>query len=151
MHRNKAVPVFCLLLIALAVFRAGVSVGASGNEPGSAGDPLVTQSYLEKRLKETAGQKGNTNSGTESNTSYKKVTVSSGKTITGSAGAEFVIYSGSGSIIGASGLINLTTGEKFSSGKTAVKYCVYLISEENCGIRMTSNSVVFVKGSYKIN
>lgn len=155
MNKNKAILSFGILLTVLlltfGVFKAGMAVGAATNEPGSAGDPLVTQSYLEKRIKENTGKSESVDSAANAGTSYKKVTVDSGKTIMGSAGTEFIIYSGSGTITGTSGVINLTSGEKFSSGNTAVKYSIYLVPDNNCGIRVTSKSVIFAKGNYKIN
>ena len=51
--KNKRKWLLSMVVVALlgAAFHAGTVFGA-GAEPGSSGDPLITQSYLEEQLKD---------------------------------------------------------------------------------------------------
>ena len=66
-----------LLAVAAAVFFAGREVGAASSQPGTQSDPLVTLSYLEKRLKE-----GGVTSGSAGSAAFESVSLSSGEKLT---------------------------------------------------------------------
>lgn len=129
-----------ILFMGIFMFRAGMSAGAASSQPGSVGDPLITKSYLEKRLSEI-----------QSNTSsYIKVSVAKGKTITASAGTELILYSGSGTVIGSNGLLNLSSGELFKQGTILALYSIYFSPSNSSGMKATSNMVLYVKGKYSV-
>lgn len=144
MKNKKSIAIALILATCISTFYMGTKVGASNNEPGSVGDPLITESYLEKRLEEVNG------SSTSTSSSYKKVTVESGKVITLTEGSTTVVYSGSGTITSGGELINLATSELFVSGNSTVKYASMLAVKNNVGIKATGSMVVYVSGSYKI-
>ena len=141
MNKKKFGLVVSLLLLIFIVFKVGVEVGAASSEPGSAGDPLITKSYLDKRLEDIAGG----GSG-----GYKKVTVQKDKTFTASEGTEFILYSGNATVKGQEGLINISSGELFKSGNSLVKYNIFLSPDTDCGLKATTTVTLFVKGNYNI-
>ena len=140
MDMKKLIWSATIIIGAMCIFRLGMVAGAASSEPGSSGDPLITKSYLEARIKDVnQGSLG----------AYEKVTVNKGKTVTVSTGGELLLYSGSGKVTGKSGLLNLSTGQIFKSGNTAVKYNPYLVVEKG-GMKALSSSVVYIKGAYSI-
>lgn len=127
-----------LLVICTIVFHAGVRVGATGNEPGSVGDPLVSKSYLDSRLDGLTGV-------------MTKVTVSKNSVLTVSEGATMIVFSGNGAVSGnGAGLINVTTGELTKSGLSLAKYNTYLFPDAATTVTASSTMVVFVTGTYNV-
>lgn len=126
---------FILVLIG-AAFRAGTVFGA-GAEPGSSGDPLITQSYLEEQLKDF------------SSGSFHKIKVPKGRTLTASSGTQVILYSGNATVSSAGGILNLTKGTAVSAGETVVKYQSYLIPEKGRGITCSSECILFIQGDYE--
>ncbi len=133
-----------LLAVGVAVFLAGKQVGAATGQPGSQSDPLVTLSYLEKRLKE-----GGTTAEGAAAASFTSVSLSSGNRLTLGDGAEAVVVHGNGTVFGE-GLISLTGGELFKEGTSAVLYADYLAVGTGCGIKASGSMKVYVKGSYSV-
>jgi hypothetical protein len=129
-----------LALVASLCYRAGRADGASGGGvPGSAGDPLITRSYLEERLSQI--QKGEA-------ASFQKVTLIKGEELALYAGSEMMLYSGNAAVRGADGLVNLTTGELFKKGNSTVRYHLYFAPVDGSGIKADSNVTVYVRGNY---
>ncbi|MDE7326013.1 MAG: hypothetical protein K2N63_07045, partial [Lachnospiraceae bacterium] len=123
-------------------YRAGRVDGAlGGGVPGSAGDPLITKSYLEERLAQVSG-------GTAA---FVKVTLLRGEGIVLYSGSELMLYSGSAAVTGADGLVNLTTGELFKRGNSTVRYNLYLAPADGCGIEADGNVTAYVRGNYRKN
>lgn len=141
MHKKKIGIVISFIAIIFIVFKVGLEVGAATTEPGSAGDPLITKSYLDKRLEELSG----VGSG-----GYKKVTVKKNEALTVSEGTELILYSGSATVKGQDGLINLSSGELFKSGNTMVKYNIFLSPDSDSGIKANTTAILFIKGNYNI-
>lgn len=135
--KKKLIAGLVIAASCFTMFQAGMKAGAAQATPGSSGDPLITQSYLESQLENVGSS------------SYKKVSLVKGKTLKTSQGAELVIYSGNGTVTGG-GLVNLTTGEMFEKGMSAVMYSHYLSPASGCGVKATSSMVIFIKGSYTI-
>lgn len=134
--RKRIYGIVLLVLLIIAVFGAGTVYGAT-SKPGSSGDPLITLSYLEERLSDT-------------NTTYKKVSVTNKKTITFDSGSSVILYSGSAKISGYEGMINTTTGELYGNGSIAKKYATFVSPSSNSGFLITSDSVFFIQGGYSI-
>lgn len=145
--RKRFLAAGIILVFCFGMFYTGMLVGADTAQPGTSGDPLITKSYLEERLKKinnTSDDKG------ENKSFFKKLTVKKGKSLLGEAGTEIILYSGSGIIAGKNFLLNISNGEKFESGNTAVKYNIYLCPVSGSGLETKAESVVFVRGEYKI-
>ena len=144
MKKYVAVALICVLIV--ATYQVGVTVGESSNETGSISDPLITESYLAKRISGIAG--GSTSSNTTT-ANYKEVVVKSGKKITLDKGTEVVVYSGSGSVT-AGTLVNLSSGTLFQSSNSLVKYNVLLATTASTKITTNSDTTVFIRGTYSV-
>ena len=140
--RKICIAVVVLIVCALGIFKAGMTVGAANDaEPGSIKDPLITKSYLDAYMANYGGG--------EATAGYTKVTLSKGSTIIGKAGTEMVLYSGSANAYAKSSeLVNISFGESVSDGLTLGKYCVYLCPDSDAGLTATSDVVIFIKGQY---
>ena len=119
------------VLAGTILFCSGMTVGAATNEPGSAGDPLITRSYLEAQLKNVAGE-------------YECVTLKKGETLTLVQGAQMILYTGSAQITG--NLIDTTAGTLATAGSAAQKYHSYLIPADGSGFTAESTCVIFLSG-----
>ena len=146
--KGRKLPLALIFMLGLVLtgslcYRAGRVEGASGGGvPGSAGDPLITQSYLEERLKQVSG-------GTA--TGFVRVTLLRGEGIVLDSGSELMLYSGSAAVTGADGLVNLTTGELFKRGNSTVRYNLYLAPANGCGIEADGNVTAYIRGNYRKN
>ncbi len=138
-YKKPVLLVLVLALVGSLCYRAGRAEGAGGGVPGSAGDPLVTRSYLEERLSETGGG---------SASRFSKVVLSRGEGLSLYSGSELILYSGSAAVTGAAGLVSLTTGELFKRGTSVVRYHLYLAPEDGCGILADAGVTVYVRGDY---
>ena len=138
---SSRVFIFAVFLIIFAAvgtifYRAGLAKGASGGVAGSVSDPLITKSYLEEQLSKI------------STGSFSKIVLSKGDQLTVNTGGQIVIYSGSAEVTGTDGLLNLTTGELFRSGNSAIRYHLYLSPADTSGIKASNSVTVFVWGGY---
>lgn len=123
----------------IIIFKAGMAAGASSSSrPGSSGDPLVTQSYLEQKISEMT------------KSTYNKVLLSKGKKLGLTTGCEVIMYSGSAAVTGTKGLINLTSGQLFKSGSSLTLYNIYFSPDSVSGISSSADCILYVKGSYTI-
>ena len=155
---HKVALFFGIIIAAAGIFGAGMAFGASGAEPGSQGDPLVTLSYLESRLSAlekgtTASQSADAAENGETGTStgetaagFVRVELSKGQRLILSDGSMMIVYSGNGLITGKGGLINLSTGELFPEGTSAVLYSIFLGTDNVSGITASGNMTVYVLG-----
>lgn len=142
--KKKLLGIIVIGVLCTAMFRFGMVAGAATSAPGSTGDPLITQSYLEKRLSELE------ESLTSVKTGYKKVSVTKGKQLIVGEGSEFVIYSGEADILGEKGMINLTTGKLVKKDTKTVRYEHYLSPGKASGIKAVISCVIYVNGEYSI-
>jgi hypothetical protein len=131
-----------LLAVGAVLFFTGKKVGAATVQPGSQSDPLVTLSYLEKRLGE-----GVTTSANGSGAGFEVVSLASGDRITLNDGAEAVVIRGNGTVFGQ-GLISITGGEMFTEGTSVVLYSDYLAAGTGCGIKASGMMKIYVKGGF---
>lgn len=142
--KKKIVGILILLLAATGIFRFGMIAGAASAEPGSAQDPLITQSYLEQKLKEVSG-------GDSLQGGYRKVSVAKGKNLYLNEGSECIIYSGTAKVLGSKGLINTTVGAIAKSNSEAKLNHEYVSPSNASGMKTMANSIFYVKGSYSID
>ena len=135
--KKRKVLVFALALI--LVFGAGVGIGgyAATNQPGSAGDPVITKSYLDSKISEF-----------NKATTYKEITLNSGKSLNLGKGATFLITAGSGKATG--NLVDLSKGAALAKGKAVTKYHNYVVKVASTGLKATADCTVYVCGEYEI-
>ena len=118
------------MIIALAAFSAGRAYGAQDGEAGSAGDPLITKSYLDLRLSELSQSGG-----------FKYSSLDKGYVASFGAGSRFVLYSGTATAKG--NLVDLTDGKMLKNGADIEKFHEYLTTSDNSGATMKSSGLLF--------
>ena len=126
------------ILIVMSAFYGGKKVGAAQNTPGSAYDPLITQSYLEERLAQTDAA------------GFVRVSVEKNKTLTLEAGGQLLVLSGTANAIGGSGLIDMTEGVLLEKDLSVMKYHLCIAPNAGSGIKATTACTVFVTGGYTV-
>lgn len=152
-----------LALLALsAVLMTGVSLAA---EAGSAGDPLVTLSYLnetffndimrqvDQKIAQRTGQAAPSGGASGGSASFTVVTLSQGQTLTGGVGCEVMLRIGSAVCVSSSdpGLIDETTAATVSNGGALAQNHLYMMTIEGRGVRATAGTVkVLARGSYTV-
>ena len=119
------------VLAGTLLFCSGVTVGAATNEPGSAGDPLITRSYLEQQLQGAGG-------------GYECITLKKGETLSVVQGAQIVLYTGTAAVEGS--LIDTTEGRLTSQGSKVQKYHSYLAPADESGFTAEGTCVIFLSG-----
>ena len=119
------------VLAGTLIFCSGMQVGAATNEPGSAGDPLITLSYLEKRLE-------------QSNNGYKCITLKRGELLSLTQGSQVILYTGTASVL--KNLIDTTTGMLINGNAKAEKYHSYLAPADGSGFTAQTTCVIFLAG-----
>ena len=119
------------VLTGAVLFCSGITVGAATNEPGSAGDPLITRSYLEQQL---AGI----------GSGYECITIKKGETLFLSQGAQVILYTGTATAEGS--LIDMTEGSLASEGSKIQKYHSYLAPADESGFTAEGTCVIFLSG-----
>lgn len=141
---NKKIVITILGFV--CIFGVGMVVGAqTAGEAGSVNDPLVTKSYLDSRLE-------NVSPGGTASSEYKKVVLSKGKVLVGKEGTEIMVYSGNAVAYStADGIVNVTVGELAKDGVTLGKYSVYVVPDNESGVKAGSDVVLFVRGDYSSN
>ena len=111
------------------LFCSGITVGAATGEPGSAGDPLITKSYLDAQLADVG---------------YVCVTLAKGETVFLKQGSQVILYTGSASVTG--NLIDITAGNLAASGNKVQKYHSYLAPADGSGFTTEASCVIFLSG-----
>ena len=155
------------LAAACVCFLLTAAYAANANA-GSAGDPLVTKSYLDgpfmqqvqtlvdqtvdarkAELEKAAGQGG----GTADGNVFSVVTLSQGQTLTGDVGCEVMLRVGT-AVCGTSdsvGLIDTTTGANLGNGGALVTNHLYMVTISTRTVTATSGTVkVLARGPYTI-
>lgn len=139
MKKVKMIISITAITLGIIIFRAGMAAGAASSaRPGTSGDPLITQSYLEQKLSEVAAA------------SYNKVLLKKGKTIILDIGSEAILYNGTASVSGSKGLINLTEGLLSKNGSIVAAYNFYFSPDSASGIISSADCILYVKGTYTI-
>lgn len=119
------------VLAGTLLFCSGMTVGAATNEPGGAGDPLITRSYLEKELKGLTG-------------GYECITLAKGETLELVQGAQIILYTGTATVVGS--VIDTTEGTLSGAGTRAVRYHTYLVPADKSGFTADTTCVIFLSG-----
>lgn len=168
--KSKVIAV-SLGVLGLMMFFSPISK-AGTFEPGSEDDPIVTQSYVEKRneqlkyyidqkMEEMQAAMGENNgqlnttvpSGDVQGASFVVVQVQKGQRLIGGEGTEIILRAGEANAIDSEsgGLANVTSGKDLKMGDKVDPNNLLLIPRnDGRGIIAKSNIYVMVKGSYTI-
>ncbi|CCQ96812.1 conserved exported hypothetical protein [[Clostridium] ultunense Esp] len=159
MRKNKVKKT--ILILGLLSIILGSKVVFS--EPGSEKDPLVSLSYLEKRidqLKYYIDEK--LSNGGENNNlsnSFEVVEISAGQSIIGKDGTEIILRGGRGNgpgrakivALGKDGLSDLTVGKDLiRDEEVPLNHLLIVPRDDGRGVYAMNDSVFLVKGRYEI-
>ena len=150
-----------ILIVALAMV-AAVTVYAVANY-GTKDDPLVTSSYLQDvvqprmedayrstldgQISEMEDQFADQVAAAGG--SYVLVTLENGQTLTGRAGTEILMRTGTAAVA-QSVAIDLTTGETAAVGAKLTEIHLYLVQADDAGSQVSADTTVMVRGSYHV-
>lgn len=156
-----------MILAAVFILALGVGVGAyAAGAFGTQSDPLVAKSYLDDVLAPKLQQQyqsqldtqykvledkiSSMSSSLEGN--FAVVSLSSGKTLKGSAGCEMILRSGSAVSAGSGTLADVTSGSMLASGNAVTANHLYVAGTDGDGVRAGSGAVsLLVRGTYSIS
>jgi hypothetical protein len=147
MKKNMIVIMLVLLIVGFITIESNAS-----SEINS--DPLVTLSYLEKRIEEFKVYVDNNSQGSVSSSSkFEVVEVKAGQTVIFTDDSvEFILRSGDATAIASEngGLADLTEGVDLTSGDFLKKNHLMLVPRnDNRGIVAKSNLWIMIKGTYE--
>ncbi len=151
------------------------TINASSSTPASAGDPLVTKSYVDAKIAAENsrddivtdvmaqidflyGDKlngGSTSSGSEDiavYTRYTPVSANKGQVILGGEGTEIILRSGkaSGYIPDTNGLVDVTDGKEIMNDTAlSINHLVVVPRDDGRGVKITENAWFIIKGPYR--
>ena len=130
MKRRNVIIIICLVLV------LGVSCAvAAGSTPGSDGDPLVSQSYVDAK------------------TTYTPIQLTAGQSLIGKEGTEIILRSGEATAIGntENGISDVTGGADLMTG-TPVQLNHLLLTprDDGRGIKAVTDIWVMVRGEYVV-
>lgn len=153
--RFKTLFFTAVTVISLAAFVYAAS-------PGTAEDPLVSKSYVEKLINE-AFQNNSTGNNTvisnpsvntsNSASSYVPVNVKIGQKLIGEEGTEIILRSGRGFgyVSTESGIVDITQGTEIFNNEEIIKNHMLIIPrDDGRGVRIVEDAWFLVKGGYKI-
>ncbi|AGL03605.1 hypothetical protein [Desulfoscipio gibsoniae] len=145
--KSKAVMV-SLLLIAVAIIGYAGLAAASGGEPGSAADPLVTKSFVEKYVQEYIGGLGSL--GGSSSLEWIVKNLETGQEFIGKAGTEIIVRSGSAVVVDPSsggGIPDLTAGKNVLAGQVVENnHLLSLPRSDGRGIQAQKPTTIMYRG-----
>lgn len=169
MKKNRWV----LRMLALLALSGILMTTALAAEAGSAGDPLVTLSYLndtfldtimqrvDQKIAERTGQTAVMPSvpsapaaGGSTAASFTVVTLSSGQVLTGDIGCEVLLRIGTASCVstGEPGLVDETTAGTLSNGGALAENHLYMMTIEGRGVQATAPTTkLMVRGEYTVS
>ncbi len=131
------------------------------SEPGSESDPLVTLSYVEKKieqLKYYVDEKiGNKNTVNENVSSWIVVEVPAGKSLICKDGTEIILRSGDARAIAIvvngimNGLTDVTAGKDLTMEESIIANHLLIVPrDDGRGARALTNCFFLVKGDYEV-
>lgn len=146
-----------LVLVIIIILLLG-STFASGNNPGSASDPVVTASYVEKRISELSASVDDrlanvSNETQDSKLSFQVIQVSQGQIISLEENSLFILRAGTATAIAGTGggLSNLTTGFDIQTGGTIdLNHLLLTPKSDGRGVLMTYDGWIMISGGYSI-
>lgn len=173
--KHAAVAVVAAVSLAAVGFWAG-GAAASGNQPGSSGDPLVSKSYVEalvadlkndwkdqlarfadktyvdQKVAQVSQQTG-TAVDVDAKLAFKVVELPMGCQIIGGPGTEMVLRGGKAVAITSEqgGLLDATAGTDIPHGVSVpANHLLAIPRDDGRGLFATADAILMVKGSYTI-
>lgn len=150
-----------------AVLMTGVST-AGTTVPGSADDPIVTMSYVEKRfqefndhlnlkideMNEQVAELENSQAGNGGETAvFEVISAEKGDQLYFDGSVEFILRAGSASVIASEsgGIANLTAGYDLKTGEAVpLNHHLLVPKNDGRGILINEDAWIMVKGAYSI-
>lgn len=137
---------FAIIVAALIIVIGSIGIAfATDTLPGTADDPIVTKSYVDKAVAEVK------NSGNSA--SWEVLEVVAGQTVIGGQGTEMILRSGKAVAVdnGANGISDLTNAKDLMGGTNIALNSLILVPRaDGRGIKCQENSFVMILGSYEI-
>lgn len=160
--KSKKIVHIALLTIFVMSVVGGTVSSAAGAEPGTAGDPVVSQSYVDSKVNDLTNQinalKQQIPQGTSGQPQAAKFQVigpvAAGKKIIAGESTEIVLRGGSATAISSQygGVADLITGTDLQTGtKVPLNHLLLVPRDDGRGITITSEAWVLIRGSYTIN
>ena len=161
-----------LILLGVSILTLAFMLSAAANPaPGSEADPLVTRSYVNRRIAELTGVQGggtltqqqmdtivnevvNRLGGGTAGGKFAPVHMASGQTLFGNEGTELILRSGQAIVQanGVDGLANVTSGVDQTVGEAIEKNHLLIVPRtDGRGVHATSDVWLLVKGSFIIH
>ncbi len=138
---------FAIIAAAFIIVIGSIGVSfAAGTLPGTADDPVVTRSYVDKAIASAGGSIG-------ISPGWEVVEVAAGQSVIGGQGTEIILRSGKAVAVdnGVNGISDLTNAKDLMGGTRIIANSLILIPrDDGRGIRCEENSFVMVLGSYEI-
>lgn len=172
--KNKIILSGLLLTMVFGAIAVNGKLSASDMTPGTASDPLVSQSYVDNKFNQlmnlvnSSGGGGNVSKDTiiaevmaqveffysKQSDSYTPVYATRNQIVLGDEGTEIILRSGTatGYCVGADGMVNATNGAEVMNGTPISKNNLLIVPRnDGRGARVTSDDAWFiVKGNYTI-
>ena len=145
--------------IALGLGAVTIMLGATVvfSEPGSEGDPLVTLSYVDKRIEQVKAYidekllKGSNNDNTANN--LEVVNLLQGQSIIGKAGTEMILRGGKAKVIAGElgGLSDVTDGKDLSmDNNVPANHLLIIPRDDGRGAYAAADAIFLIRGQYEI-
>ena len=155
MNKNKAKKIILILILISIMLGTGVAF----SEPGSEKDPLVSLSYLEKRMEQLKFyidekfSKISNDSQNGTSDSLEVVEILSGQSIIGKNGTEIILRSGKAKIVAGElgGLSDITDGKDLGMDKLVpLNHLLITPRDDGRGAYGITNAIFLVRGEYEI-
>jgi hypothetical protein len=133
--RSFLMPGAAVLIVAALLLLAFAAFAGTDGAPGTAVDPLVTQSYVDGL------------------TQWQVIDLKAGQTLTGHAGSEFIVRRGSVRLVDqtGNGVPDLTVGVDISAGeRVALNHHLLFPRKDGRGVQAVDSAVVMVRGGAEL-
>ena len=147
-----------LIIVLTVVLCIGIfsSIGkAAFSQPGASDDPLVTLSYIEKRIEQLKYYIDDKISNNSSNPSsdLEVVEIEQGQSIIGKTGTEIILRGGKAKTIASQlgGLSDITAGVDLKMGQTVpANHMLIVPRNDERGVYAVEKAIFLVRGQYEI-
>ena len=155
MKKNRWFARLLVLLTLSGILTVTVSFAA---EAGSSDDPLVTLSYLNETFMDSIMEQvdekiAQRTGGSDANSTFTVVTLTSGQVLTGDIGCEVMLRVGTAVCVSPStpGLIDETTATTLNNGGALTQNHLYMMTIEGRGVQATAATTkLLVRGGYTV-
>ncbi|MCF6465479.1 hypothetical protein [Clostridium sp. Cult2] len=144
-----------ILILGIVFIILGSTVVFS--EPGSENDPLISLSYLEKRIDQLKYYIDDKLSSVEGNTNLSNdlevVEILAGQSIIGERGTEIILRGGKAEILAGElgGLSDVTGGRDLKMGENVpANHLLIVPRDDDRGVYAITDSIYLVRGKYEI-